>query len=116
MRMMTRLITAVLAIFFVCGPAYGIRCANDIISTGDTDMAVRLKLENCGEIIDRRVIKKEITSNADAKNHQDVEINAEERLVERWYIRVSEQGGKYCYPLTFSEGILKEIGNWTKCD
>ena len=87
----------------------GIRCANDIISKGDTTFEVELKLKECGEVIDKQVIRKESVK----KN--DVEKRKEETYIDRWYIRVREQGGKYCYPLVFEEGVLKEIGNWKRC-
>ena len=115
MKMMKRLFIVGLLMLWVV-PAYGIRCSNDIISTGDTDLEVQLKLKKCGEVIKKDVIRKESTSNYNIKNHRDIEINEEERLIERWYIRVNEQGGVYCYPLNFVEGILKKIGDWTKCD
>lgn len=115
MRMMKRLFILAILILW-CVPAYGIRCSNDIISTGDTDLEVQLKLKKCGEVINRNIIKKEITSNFNTRKNRDIEVSGEEQLVERWYIRISEQGGMYCYPLTFSGGILKEIGKWTKCD
>jgi hypothetical protein len=115
MKMMKKLFLLAILIFWSV-PAFGLRCGNDIISTGDTDLDVQLKLKKCGEVINRNIIKKEITSNYHLKNKRDIEMDAEERLVERWYIRITEQGGAYCYPLNFSGGILKEIGKWTKCD
>lgn len=87
----------------------GIRCANDIISTGDTDFQVKLKLEGCGELLDKQVIRKETVR----KN--DFEKRKEEKYIQRWHIRVQELGSHYCYPLIFEEGVLKEIGDWKKC-
>jgi len=40
----------------------------------------------------------------------------EKKIIERWYIRVKERGGFYCYPLLFEEGVLVEIGRWKKCE
>ena len=115
MKMMKRLlILAILTLW--CAPAYGIRCSNDIISTGDRDLEVKLKLKDCGEVISKDIIGKETTSSHNINSKQHIEITKEEQLIERWHIRVVEQGGKYCYPLIFRGGILTEIGSWTQCD
>ena len=89
----------------------GIRCANDIISTGETTSQVQMKLQLCGEVLSKEVVGEEAE-----KVKQGDEQKERKKLVERWYIRVQERGGKYCYPLTFEEGILQNIGNWSKCD
>lgn len=88
----------------------GIRCANDLISKGDTTFEVQLKLKQCGEVLGQEVIRKE---RIQGKGDVDIEV---ERRIELWHIRVQEQGGAYCYPLTFEEGTLKEIGSWKRCD
>lgn len=96
-------------------PAYGrIRCENDIISVGDTSSEVIIKLSKCGEVLNKEIIKKETTIET---NESKIEEKVKkEKLIELWYIRVKERGGMYCYPLTFEEGRLQNIGNWSKCD
>lgn len=98
------------AFFSLSNADAGIRCANDIISTGDTDFEVKMKLEDCGELLDKQLLRKETV------RHRDFEKRKEEKYIQRWYIRVKEQGGHYCYPLMFEEGVLKEIGGWKKCE
>ena len=89
----------------------GIRCGNDLISVGDTSFEARIKLETCGTVIDKERVGTTTETQSGGKRAA-----ARERLIERWYIRVHERGGTYCYPLTFEEGLLKEIGIWRKCD
>ncbi len=92
----------------------GIRCENDIISVGDTSSEVMIKLSRCGKVLDKEVVRKETTVETDdKKNGEKVK---KETLTEIWYIRVKERGGMYCYPLSFEEGRLQSIGNWSKCD
>ncbi len=92
----------------------GIRCENDLISTGETSSEVMIKLNKCGEVLNKEVIRKE-TSVDTTENKFDQKVK-KEKLIELWYIRVKERGGMYCYPLTFEEGRLQSVGNWTKCD
>ena len=96
-------------------PVYGgIRCENDIISIGDTSSEVMIKLSRCGEVLNKEVVKKEtIVDPNEKKPGAKIKI---EKIIELWYIRVKERGGMYCYPLTFEEGRLQSIGNWSKCD
>ncbi len=104
---------AMLVITLYVYPVYGgIRCENDIISVGDTSSEVTIKLQKCGEVLNKEVIKKE-TIIDEKKSGETVK---KEKLVELWSIRVKERGGMYCYPLTFEEGRLQSIGNWSKCD
>ena len=95
---------------FACQAHGGIRCSNDLISIGDTSMEVRIKLKNCGEILDKQVIQK------DYVQHNNHDKTIQEQLIEQWYIRVNERGGSYCYPLTFKGGKLNDIGRWGKCN
>lgn len=92
----------------------GIRCENDIISKGDTSSEVMLKLSRCGEVLNKEVIRKE-TSVETNKNKSGEKIK-KEKLIELWFIRVKERGGMYCYPLTFEEGRLQRIGDWSRCN
>jgi hypothetical protein len=92
----------------------GIRCENDIIFIGDTSSEVMIKLGRCGEVLDKEVVSKETTVDTDEK--KSGEKVKKEKLTEIWYIRVKERGGMYCYPLSFEEGRLQSIGNWSKCD
>jgi hypothetical protein len=97
-------------LIFSAAPVYaGIRCLDDIISEGDTNYEVMLKLEKCGEFISKDVIRKEISFDQDKNIEKEIP-------VEQWHIKVLEQGGTFCYPLDFQEGVLKEIGKWTKCE
>ncbi len=92
----------------------GIRCENDIISIGDTSSEVMIKLSRCGKLLDKEVVSKEtIVDTDDKKTGEKVK---KEKSIEIWYIRVKERGGMYCYPLSFEEGRLQSIGNWSKCD
>ena len=113
--------TASLAIFAIVltiissSPLYaGIRCENDIISIGDTSSEVMIKLSRCGKVLDKEVVRKETVVEID--NKKNGEKVKKEKLIEIWYIRVKERGGMYCYPLSFEEGRLQRIGNWSKCD
>jgi hypothetical protein len=89
----------------------GIRCGDDLIAVGETSFEVQIKLESCGSVI----AKKQVGKSTETKKKGDTDVE-KERLVERWYIRVNERGGTYCYPLIFEQGLLNEIGNWRQCD
>ena len=96
-------------------PVYaGIRCENDIISIGETSSEVMIKLRRCGEVLSKEVVSKK-TSVATREKKSDKK-EKKEKLMELWTIRVKERGGMYCYPLTFEEGRLQSIGDWSKCD
>ena len=104
-----------LAITIYSHPVYaGIRCENDIISIGETSAEVMIKLSRCGEVLNKEVVSKE--TSVDTNKKKSDEKVKKEKLMELWYIRVKERGGMYCYPLTFEEGRLKSVGNWSKCD
>lgn len=92
----------------------GIRCENDIISVGETSSEVMVKLSRCGEVLNKEVVSKE--TSVDTNEKKSDEKVKKEILIEHWYIRLKERGGMYCYPLTFEEGRLQSIGNWSKCD
>lgn len=64
----------------------------------------------------KEVVKKETTSKKENGTGKNIKKIEEEKMIERWYIRVKERGGMYCYPLTFEEGILKDIGSWKQCN
>jgi hypothetical protein len=93
-----------------------IRCGNDFISPGDSTFEVTLKMQKCGEIVGKENVGKETTTTKEYGPGRDTMKTEVEKMVERWYVRVQEHGGKYCYPLTFEEGILKKIGNWKQCN
>lgn len=97
---------------YICPAHAGIRCENDIISLGETTFEVQVKLSKCGEVLNKEVVGTQTTKEKKA----DDKVEEKEKVVERWYIRVKERGGMYCYPLTFEDGLLKNIGNWSKCD
>lgn len=92
----------------------GIRCGNDIISVGDSMAQVVMKLSKCGKVLDKNVVSTETTINRD--DTSDGDKIKKKKVTEIWFIRVSERGGMYCYPLTFEEGFLKSIGDWSQCD
>jgi hypothetical protein len=89
----------------------GIRCENDIISTGETTFEVEFKLKKCGEVLSKEIVRKETTKEITADKNVK-----EEKLIEQWHIRVNERGVMYCYPLTFESGRLVDIGRWNKCN
>ncbi|MCG8641654.1 MAG: DUF2845 domain-containing protein [Desulfobacterales bacterium] len=97
-------------IFFYPAQA-GIRCKNDIISEGDTSSEVKIKLMACGTVLDKEIVSRETV----VKKKTDKTVK-KEKVTEIWYIRVKERGGMYCYPLSFEEGVLQRIGNWSRCD
>jgi hypothetical protein len=92
----------------------GIRCENDIISIGDTSSEVMIKLSRCGKVLSKEVVSKETV--VDADDDKEGKKVKKETVTEIWYIRVKERGSMYCYPLSFEEGLLKNIGNWSRCD
>jgi hypothetical protein len=114
-RSISMLCAIILAL--ACGQATAdIRCGNDFISPGDSTFEVTLKMEKCGEIMGKENIGTETTTQKEYGPGKNLTKTESEKVVERWYVRVQEHGGKYCYPLIFEEGLLKKIGNWKKCD
>ena len=111
MRAVSRVLIVLAVISWASGAQGGIRCGNDLISVGDTRFDVQVKLGDCGSILDRQQVGTRTETEAAATGTV-----AEERVVERWHIRVNERGGAYCYPLTFVEGVLTEIGSWRRCN
>lgn len=109
---MTTLLFFTLFLVLIYPVQAGIRCGNDIISIGETTSQVKLKLGKCGEVLDKEIVRIETAE----EENRNFKAKKEKKLVERWYIRVKERGGMYCYPLTFDEGLLQSIGNWSKCD
>jgi hypothetical protein len=109
MIMLKRLFILVISFFLAVPVSAGVTCSNTIISTGDTNLEVLSKLKKCGKILNKDAMWKESASK------ENNTIN-KEWLVEHWYIKVSEQAGIYCYPLTFNKGVLKDIGNLEKCE
>lgn len=110
------LITIFLGIFFLGNGSVfaGIRCGNDIISIGDTKILVTSKIQSCGRILDKDTYTKEISDSSGEE-----EIKTSKRIdirIDRWSVRIKERGGYYCYPLTFEDGILTNIGSWSRCD
>lgn len=89
----------------------GIRCGNDIISPGDTKTLVAGKLQSCGDILDRDSYVKETTTTA-----SETETTTGSQKIDIWSIRITERGNSYCYPLTFEDGLLTEIGSWSRCN
>lgn len=79
----------------------GIRCDRDLISDGDTTLEVTVKIQKCGEIIGREVIRSE---------------DSVGRKREQWLIRVYESYHYYCYLLKFKDGVLDSIEYLRRCD
>ena len=105
------MITIVFAIFLDNGVAFsGIRCGNDIISVGDTKTIVASKIQSCGQIIDKDSYIKE-TENSSEENSIKIQ-----KKIDLWSVRIQERGSHYCYPLTFEDGILIDIGSWDRCN
>lgn len=100
-----------ISLMFFCLAQAGIRCKNDIISEGDTSSEVMMKLMECGTVLDKEIVSRETI--VEEKTDRTVK---KEKVTEIWYIRVKERGGMYCYPLSFEEGVLQRIGNWSRCD
>ncbi|WP_319574854.1 DUF2845 domain-containing protein [uncultured Desulfobacter sp.] len=92
----------------------GVRCGNDIISIGDTKTTVVSKLRECGDILNKDTYTKEIKTQLNKKKGGE-KITIQKRI-DLWSIRIRERGGHYCYPLTFEDDILTEIGQWSRCD
>ena len=94
------------------------------ISEGDSSIEVMIKLNKCGEVLGKETASKETVNKVnvskekitDTREEKTGESVKKEIVTEIWYIRVEERGGIYCYPLSFEEGRLKSIGNWSKCD
>ncbi|WP_022665207.1 DUF2845 domain-containing protein [Desulfospira joergensenii] len=104
------LIIAIFILFNIGIAFSGIRCRNDIISVGDAKILVASKIQSCGQIIDKDSYTKkiEISSGKD-----DIYID---KRIDIWSVRIQERGENYCYPLTFENGILTDIGSWNRCD
>ena len=101
----------IFVLFLVVPSAWaGIRCGNDIISTGDTRVQVRAKISACGEILETDTFVRETTRKR-KKEKFTIQIK-----VDQWFIKVRERGSFYCYPLTFEDGKLTDIGRWTRCN
>jgi len=102
--------------FFYVGIAFaGVRCGNDIISIGDTKITVVNKLQSCGKILNKDTYTKEIETQLE-ENEDGEKIKIQKRI-DLWSIRIQERGNNhYCYPLTFEDGILTEIGRWSRCN
>lgn len=89
----------------------GVRCDNDIISVGDTKALVASKIGSCGQVLSKDSYVKEI-ENSSGENSTKVQ-----KLIDLWSVRIQEKGGNYyCYPLTFEDGILIDIGSWDQCN
>jgi hypothetical protein len=78
-----------------------IRCDRDLISDGDTTLEVTIKLQKCGEILGKEVIRSE---------------NSVGRKREEWLVRVYESYHYYCYLLKFRDGKLHSIEYLRRCD
>ncbi|WDP92167.1 MAG: DUF2845 domain-containing protein [Desulfobacter sp.] len=102
----------IVSLFFIFNHAplfAGIRCGNDIISTGNTKSVVAAKIQSCGQILDK---------DAYLKTVEDAEDNTikTEKKIDLWSVRIKERGNNYCYPLTFEDGVLTDIGAWSRCN
>ena len=97
----------------------GIRCGNGLIKIGDSTYQVNKKLEKCGEVLDREVIETHASGTASYDPYSDTtSVHFQENRInkERWWIRVDERGGSYCYPLIFKKGKLIDIEPWERCN
>ena len=94
-------ITAMVISFLVPDSSFAIRCGSDIIELGDTTFEVEMKLEECG-----KVLKKYVSRRPSGSSRPEIQ---------RWHIRVEERVTAYCYPLTFEDGVLTKILDWTEC-
>ncbi|MCG8638040.1 MAG: DUF2845 domain-containing protein [Desulfobacterales bacterium] len=110
MRYLHIFLTAIILLSLFSPANAGIRCGNDIISTGETKVEVLVKLKSCGEILEKDAYIKESTY----KKGSD-EITSQVK-VDQWQIRIKERGSHYCYPITFEDGELTTIGRWSRCD
>jgi hypothetical protein len=96
-----------------------IRCGNDTISIGDSTYRVTKKLKNCGEILDKEVIETTAEGTMSYDPYTDsTNVNYKEDRIkrERWWIKIEERGGSYCYPLIFESGKLMKVERWEKCN
>jgi hypothetical protein len=96
-----------------------IRCGNDTISIGDTSYRVTTKVRKCGEVLDKEVIETTAEGTMSYNPNSDTEsVNYQEDRIERerWWIKVNERGGSYCYPLIFEGGKLIKVERWERCD
>jgi hypothetical protein len=106
--------------FFIPDTVFSrIRCGNDLISIGDRAFRVQRTLKQCGEVLDKEVI--ETTSQGslyyDPETDENRATYQEDTIKkERWWIRVDEGSGYYCYPLIFEAGTLKKVERWESCD
>ena len=93
----------------------GVRCGNDIISIGDSKTTVVGKLRSCGEILNKDTYTKEEEKQLDKKEGGE-KIKIQKRI-DLWSIRIRERGNNhYCYPLTFEDDVLTEVGQWSRCE
>ncbi len=103
--------TAILFFLFTFSAANaGIRCGNDIISTGDTKTQVLIKIKSCGEILEKDSYVRGTTYTS-SKTYE----TTTQTKIDQWYTRINERGSYYCYPLTFENGKLTTIGKWSRC-
>lgn len=101
----------------------GIRCGSDIIGVGDSTMDVMIRLRNCGEVIAKEEVQKNVDGTFEARtdyhnNYSQTkgDFKAAVRTIEKWYIRVDEgRGNYYCYPLFFESGYLTYVGDYAEC-
>ncbi len=105
------ILTTIIFFFITLSTANaGIRCGNDIISTGDTKTQVLVKIKNCGEILEKdSYIKGSTYTTSD--NYK----TTTQTKIDLWSTRIKERGSYYCYPLTFENGELATIGKWSRC-
>ncbi len=101
---MKHLYFVVLLIAVISYPQFAhpaIRCDRDLISDGDTTLEVTVKIQKCGEIMGKEVIRSE---------------DSVGRKREQWLIRVYESYHYYCYLLKFKDGVLDSIEYLRRCD
>lgn len=78
-----------------------IRCDKDLIDDGDSTLDVKMKIQKCGEIIGKEVIRSE---------------NSVGRKREEWLVRVYQPYHYYCYLLKFKDGKLDAMEYLRRCD
>jgi hypothetical protein len=66
---------------------FAIRWGNDRIQIGDTTFEVQAKMKECGQILDKDVVRRNASGGSYIK-------------IEHGYIRVEERASAYCYPLS----------------
>jgi hypothetical protein len=101
---MRHLYLLVLLIAWLSYPQFAqatIRCDNDFISEGDSILDVTLKIQKCGEIVGKEVIRSE---------------NSIGRKREEWLVRVYQSYHYYCYLLKFRDGKLEAMTYLRRCD